>query len=83
MEHLLKLAWNKFNNACYGKLEKKEKEGFEGWNNPDFEWTLKLKLKEHLKKEWTAENLVDISNLCDFLWNLKQEEMEMLAEDDE
>lgn len=78
MEQRLKLAWKKFNNACGRKLEEKGKEGYTEWDNPDFEWELKLKLKEHFKKEWTSENLVDIANFCNFLWNLRQEEIEML-----
>ena len=82
MEQLLRLACNLFNDACYKKLGKKEGEGFESWDDPNFEWTLKLKLKEHFKEEWTMENLVDIANFCNFLWNQKREEMGMLADDE-
>ena len=74
MSNKLQAAWLLFSFKCGDKLEKKEKQGWAGWNNPENEPNLKFKLLQHFEKEWTQENLVDISNFCLFLWNLKEEE---------
>ncbi|MCK4446830.1 MAG: hypothetical protein KAW56_07090 [Candidatus Marinimicrobia bacterium] len=70
MEDKLRMACFKFTNACMEKLEFKERQGYTKWDDPNFESVLKMKLENHTKKKLTQENLIDISNFCDFLWNL-------------
>ena len=83
MAETLKTAHQKFSEACFRKMKRKERAGWFGWDDPNEEWTLKLKLKEHFRREWTQKNLVDIANFCMFLWNLKKEEMGTLNSDDD
>ena len=70
MKNKLRLATFEITNACMEKLEFKEKQGYGGWNDSNYENSMKEDLKKHFKKEWTQENLIDISNFCNFLWNL-------------
>lgn len=70
MEKKLRMARINFDYACYKKLEAKEKEGWTGWDNPDNKKLLKAKLMKHIIKPLTQDNLVDIANFCNFLWNL-------------
>ncbi len=79
----LSIACNKFQIACMQKLEKKEKEGFTKWNDPNFKYDLIHKLWAHCveyvgkyrdeekNRETNKDNLVDIANFCIFLWNLE------------
>ena len=72
MEDKLFNASMEFYRACDIKLELKEKEGWAGWDNPEFEKKLRNDLRSHVEKALSQENLVDIANFCDFLWNLIQ-----------
>ena len=61
----------KFKLACLNKLTEKEKAGWTGWDNQDAENGFKNELKVHYdRKDWTQDDLIDISNYCMFLWNL-------------
>jgi len=66
----LRMACFKFHLACFNKLEKKEQEGFKGWNMPENKKELEQGLLEHIVKGFSPDNLVDISNYCNMLWNL-------------
>jgi len=72
MEDKLFNASMGFYRACDTKLELKEKEGFIGWDDPEFEKDMRNNLRSHVEKALSQENLVDIANFCDFLWNLIQ-----------
>ena len=60
----------KFHLACVVKLKEKEKEGYTGWDNPDWEKAFENIVKDRSQLELTQKNLVNISNYCMFLWNL-------------
>jgi len=78
MNNKLYNASMKFHLACVVKLKKKEKEGWVGWDNPIKKKLLEAKLMEHtLKSLSNQENLVDIANFCNFLWNLIEDEKEV------
>ena len=62
----------KFNLACFAKLREKQKLGWIGWDKPENKRLLEAKLIQHIKKPLTRDNLIDISNFCNFLWNLKE-----------
>ena len=70
MENKLFNASMKFNLACVVKLREKEKEGQIGWDNPHWEEAFKKRIKDLPQFELTQNNLVNISNYCNFLWNL-------------
>jgi len=74
MDKKLLSATMKFNLACLNKLAEKEKEGWVGWDNPEGKDGFKSEIEEHwqVKRELTQDDLVDISNYCNFLWNLKE-----------
>ncbi|GAG39605.1 unnamed protein product, partial [marine sediment metagenome] len=83
----LSIACNKFQIACMQKIEKKEKEGYTKWNDPNFKSNLVYKLWTHCvsyvgkdrneKKinKSDKEILIDIANFCNFLWNLEDKVM--------
>ena len=52
------------------KLDKKAKEGFSGWDDPDTisDGMLLESLKRHLRRG----NYVDVANLAAFLWNRQE-----------
>lgn len=74
MEDKLFNATMKFQLACLTKLAEKEKEGLMGWDNPHWEKAFKKRIKDLPQFELTQENLVNIANYCNFLWNLIQVE---------
>ncbi len=79
----LSIAYNKFDIACIQKLNKKEKEGWVGWDDLNFKADLMQKLWAHCvsyvgkynnekeDREKNKDDLVDISMLSMFLWNLE------------
>ena len=74
MNKNLRIACCEFNNACMKKLEEKEKKGWDSWNKPELTKYLENTLIEHTKKILTQENLVNIANYCNFLWNMIERE---------
>lgn len=70
MEVKLNSVWLKFNHACYKKLAAKERRGFAGWDKQENKELLEEGFYEHTRKPLTQGNLIDISNYCNFLWNL-------------
>jgi len=76
MKNKLYNASMKFHLACVVKLKEKEKEGWIGWDNPHWEGAFKKRIKDLPQFELTQNNLVNISNYCNFLWNLIEAEKE-------
>lgn len=72
----LRFASFEFNYACIKKLEAKQKQGYYGWDNPINKENLESLFKEHTNRPLTQRNLVDISNFCNFLWNLLEAQKE-------
>ena len=70
MEKKLANATQHFYLSCLVKLEKKEKEGWVGWDDPKCKDGFKDEIDLHLQATITQDVLVDISNYCNFLWNL-------------
>jgi len=56
--------------ACLVKLEEKEKAGWGGWDKTYNKELFEEDVTIRAKKPLTQSNLVDISNYCNFLWNL-------------
>ena len=77
MERKLLDSTMKFNLACLDKLRQKEKEGWVGWDNPHWKEAFEKRIKDLPQFELTQNNLVNISNYCDFLWNLLEQEKEV------
>ena len=71
MEDKLFNATMEFYRACDVKLEKKEKEGWVGWDDEKYKPRFIRKVFSY-DAQPTQEDLVDIANYCDFLWNLIQ-----------
>lgn len=71
MEEKLFNASMKFIRVCDAKLTEKEEEGWVGWDKKENEEEFEKRLTRHLLKDFTQESLIDISNYCMFLWNLK------------
>ena len=80
MKRELKMACFKFHLACSQKLEEKEKEGFDGYYKPENKKQLETDLLKHIAKGFEPDNLIDISNYCNFLWNLHEEAVERVVE---
>ena len=76
MKKNLKMNCFKFHLACSQKLEKKEVEGFDGYYKPENKKQLEADLLKHVAKGFAPDNLVDISNYCNFLWNLDEDAKE-------
>jgi len=76
MKVKLKMNCFKFHLACSQKLEEKEKEGFEGYYKPENKEQLEVDLLTHIAKGFAPDNLIDISNYCNFLWNLNEDAIE-------
>ena len=84
----LSIACNKFHTACMQKLEKKEKEGYIGWNDSSLRFDLMHKLwtycvsyvgkykDEGEKRKVNKNDLINIANFCNFLWNLEEKEVD-------
>ncbi len=56
------------------KLERKEKQGYAGWE--DFGWKSADEIKTRAKMKLTQRNLINISNFCQFLWQILEDEKE-------
>lgn len=76
MKKLLRINCFKFHLACSQKLEKKEKEGFDGYYKSENKKQLEIDLLAHIAKGFTPDNLIDIANYCNFLWNLDEDAKE-------
>ena len=72
MEKKLLSATMKFNLACLNKLTEKEKAGWTGWDSEDYDGIFDSRIETLAKGELTQNNLVNISNYCMFLWNIKE-----------
>ena len=72
MEKKISTATMKFNLACLNKLEEKERKGWVGWDNPEWKDEFKSEIENHVKRDLTQDDLIDISNYCMFLWNLQR-----------
>jgi len=73
MKVKLKMNCFKFHLACSQKLEEKEKEGWDGYYKPENKNLLEVGLLQHIAKGFASDNLIDISNYCNFLWNLDED----------
>ena len=49
------------------RLEKKESQGFAGWDSM-YSFELEAIIKDRAKRKLTRKNLIDIANYCNFLW---------------
>lgn len=78
----LKLRANcfRFHLACFQKMEQKEKEGLGGYNKLGNKKQLETDLLKHIAKGFAPNNLIDISNYCNFLWNLDEDAVEKALE---
>ena len=56
-------------DAMEEKLYAKHLEGRGGWHNDCGISYLEQLLSDHINKDWTPSNLVDIANFCMMLWN--------------
>ena len=70
MENRLYNASMKFHLACVSKLQEKEKEGWEGWNNKKEKSYFEGRIMHDAFSKLTQKRLVHIANFCNFLWNL-------------
>lgn len=76
MKISLKMNCFKFHLACSQKMEMKEEEGFKGYDKSENKKQLESDLLEHIAKGFAPDNLIDISNYCNFLWNLNEDAKE-------
>ena len=60
-----------FTLACFEKLDLKEELGWVGWDNSHWKETYKKRIKDLMQFELTQNNLVNIANYCNFLWNME------------
>ena len=67
----------KFNLACLDKLRQKEKEGWIGWDDKKYKCSFEDRMKHDVYSELTQKRLVNISNFCNFLWNLIEAKKEV------
>ncbi len=77
MKWKLRKKTYRFNYACYLKLEKKEREGFFGYDGPKNKEMLEKGFMDHIEKGFEQDNLIDLSNYCNFLWNLIEDQREI------
>ena len=73
MKKELRMNCFKFHLTCSQKLEKKEKEGWDGYFRSENKKQLEVDLLKHIAKGFAPDNLIDISNYCNFLWNLDED----------
>ena len=63
--------------ACVKRLEKKEKQGFIGWENIMNELYFKTQIRERAGKVLASQkHLIDIANFCSFLWQMIEDRKE-------
>ena len=55
--------------AMFEKLIKKHNQGWHGWDDPDNLPILKNRLAEHIMKDFTPDNMIDIMNLAAMIRN--------------
>lgn len=55
--------------AMFAKLIKKHNQGWTGWDDPDNLPILKNKLAEHIMKDFTPDNMIDVMNLAAMIRN--------------
>lgn len=67
----------KFDMVCFNKLKAKERLGWSGWDDIENKDILEERFMKHIKKPLTQDNLVDIANFCNFLWNLIEAKKEV------
>ena len=60
---------NDAKRAMFIKLILKHNQGWHGWDNPDNLPILKNKLAEHIMKDFTPDNMVDVMNLAAMIRN--------------
>jgi len=60
-----KAAW-----AMRKKIGHKYEEGWSGWDDPDMLPVLKRKLVEHVNRDFSEDNMVDVMNLAAMIWNI-------------
>lgn len=70
MDNKLSNASQHFYLACLIKLEEKEKDGWTGWDDKKRKCSFEDRIKHDAFSELTQKRLVNISNYCNFLWNL-------------
>lgn len=70
MDSKLNSASNKFFLSCLFKLAVKEKQGFVGWDDPSRKEHFEKRIRGHCLFKLDQRNLVNITNYCNFLWNL-------------
>ena len=75
MDNKLLNSSMKFNLACMDKLRQKEKKGWIGWDNPEYEKEFEGKIVIQ-SLPLMQNDCVNISNYCMFLWNLMENKKE-------
>jgi len=59
------------------KLERKEKQGFAGWEDRMNELFFKTQIRERALKALTSQkDLINIANFCNFLWQTLEDRKE-------
>ena len=72
----LKASMADFFRARYKKLEQKEKQGYAGWDGQFFDVECGEEIRARAKLKLTQRNLVNISNFCNFLWQILEDRKE-------
>ena len=69
MKDKLRMACINFDWACSKRLEEKEEQGLNGWDNKELKAVFTKRICQ-MDFPFTQKDLVDMSNYCNFLWNL-------------
>ena len=73
MKNKLLAAWCIFSFVCGRKLEKEQRRGRIGWDDRSNKEEWEERIRTLASKKLTLSRLVNISNYCDFLWNMEKE----------
>ena len=76
-ERMLLAAATDFFIARVKKLERKEKQGYTGWNDYGFERECVEEIRTRANLKLTQRNLINIANFCNFLWQMLEDEKEV------
>ena len=62
-----------FSFACGRRLEKEQDRGRIGWDDTYYKKEWEGRVRALVSKKLTLRRLVNISNYCNFLWNMEKE----------
>lgn len=74
-DHMLTATATNFFIARIKKLEKKEKNGFTGWDYASGPY-FSSEIRKRASMKLTQKNLVNIANYCNFYWQRLEDEKE-------